>query len=242
MDVHVTVETVTGDPDTVVAAVARDFEAEYARATKDHGRMLVAVPGGSVAVHVFPALAELPLDWSRVDFFWVDERAVPASDPESNFALAEALWLHPARVPDERIHRMPADTADLPAAAARYADELDRVLGRSGRFDVVLLGVGPDGHVASLFPGHAALRETRHPVVAIEDAPKPPPRRLTLTLPVLVAAARLVVVAFGESKAQAIARAVTGGDPVSPAGLVLGQSPRPLVAGDRAAMRLTRSG
>jgi len=233
---HVRVETATGDPDTVVAAVAADFESEYKRATADHGRMCVAVPGGSVAEHVFPALAALPLDWDRVEVFWVDERAVPRDDPESNFALADSLWLRPARVPRERIHGMPADAADLHAAAAQYSRELDRVLGRPGRFDLVLLGVGPDGHVASLFPGHEALREARKAVVAIEDAPKAPPRRLTLTLPVLCAAARVVVVAFGESKAQALARALAGEEPASPLRLVLRRSERPLLAADRAAM------
>jgi len=232
----VTIETATGDPDAVIAAVAADFEAEYARAIADHGRMLVAVPGGSVAVHVLPALAALPLDWARSEVFWVDERAVPRDDPESNFALADALWLRPARVPRERIHGMPADAADLHAAALLYSRELDRVLGRPGRFDVVLLGVGPDGHVASLFPGHEVLRENREAVVAIEDAPKAPPRRLTLTLPVLCAAARVVVVAFGESKAPAIARALAGEEPATPLGLVLRRSERPLLAADRAAM------
>jgi len=234
----VTVETRTGDLDACVAAIASDLEAEYATAVADHGRLALAVPGGSVAVHVFPALAALPLDWDRVEVFWVDERAVPRDDPESNYSLADSLWLQPARVPATRIHRMPADAPDLEAAAADHAAEIERVLGPSGRFDVVLLGVGPDGHVASLFPGHAALRERRHSVVAVEDAPKPPPRRLTLTLPVLTSAARVVVAAFGQSKAQAIAQALKDGGPASPLALALRQSPRPLVAGDRAAMSL----
>jgi 6-phosphogluconolactonase len=130
---------------------------------------------------------------------------------------------------------MPADEPNLHAAAVAYAAELDRVLGRVGRFDFVLLGVGADGHVASLFPGHPALLETKRSVVAIDDAPEPPARRLTLTLPVLASAARVVVAAFGESKASVLGEVLTREDSPLPVARVLRQAERPLLVADRAA-------
>ena len=93
----------------------------------------------------------------RFRYFWVDERAVAPSDPESNYALAQTLWLAPAGVPAASIHRMPADLPDLDAAAIAYAGDLTRTLGPAARLDFVLLGVGPEGHVASLFPQHHVL-------------------------------------------------------------------------------------
>jgi 6-phosphogluconolactonase len=99
---------------------------------------------------------------------------------------------------------MPADASDLAAAALTYEQKMARVLGAPAQLDVVLLGVGPDGHVGSLFPGHALLSESRRLVAAVEDSPKPPPWRLTLTLPALAAAHLVVVAAFGEAKAAVV--------------------------------------
>jgi 6-phosphogluconolactonase len=101
------------------------------------------------------------------------------------------------------VHRMPADRPDLDEAARTYEADIARTIGAGASFDVVLLGVGPDGHVCSLFPGHPALDETARRVVAITDSPKPPPARVTLTIPAL-RGADIVVAAFGESKAEAI--------------------------------------
>jgi 6-phosphogluconolactonase len=227
-----------GDQNACADRVVREFRTEHARAIAKRGRYSVAIPGGSVGAMVFPALAALDLDWTRVDVFWVDERAVPPTDDESNYALAESLWLKPAGVPRPCVHRMRADEPDLDAAAVAYGGELARVAGPSRRLDLVLLGVGPDGHVASLFPGHPALREADRPVVAVEDAPKLPSRRLTLTLPVLVAAARVVVAAFGESKAPALGEALTQEDSLLPVALVLRQAGRSLLVADHAAARL----
>lgn len=177
------------------------------------GRCVLLLTGGSLATTFFPALAALDLDWSRIDFVWGDERAVPTSSPESNFRAACELWLDPAKVPQERRHRMPADREDLDAAAAAYGDLLVRLAGRPARVDLALLGVGPDGHVCSLFPGHALLEERARLVAAVEDSPKPPPRRLTVTLPLLAGSRRVVVVAVGATKRAAIAAAL--GDPRS---------------------------
>jgi 6-phosphogluconolactonase len=192
---------------------------EARRAQAERGFFAMALPGGSVADIFFPRLAQLPLDWSRTAFFWGDERAVPASDPQSNYGKARALWLEPAKVPAASVHPMPADATDLDGSAAAYADVMVRVLGTPPRLDLVLLGVGPDGHVCSLFPGHRLLREERLSVAALEDSPKPPPRRLTLTLPTLAAADLVVVAAMGPSKAAAVRAALH--DPASPLPLAL---------------------
>jgi 6-phosphogluconolactonase len=201
-------EIVVDEPQHLAERLAAIFQADHRGALARRGSFAVALPGGSVATAFFPRLACLPLAWSRTDFFWGDERALPPSDPESNFGLARSLWLEPAQVPPERIHRMPADAPDLEKAAAAYGDELAGALGVPPRLDLVLLGVGPDGHVCSLFPNHPLLREERRWVAPILDAPKPPARRLTLTLPVLAAADRVVLVALGESKAGVLREAL----------------------------------
>ena len=199
-----------GEPSDVIEMLAADLEAYVAHAARE--RFTLAIPGGSVATRCFPRLAALPLDWSKIEFFWVDERAVTPMHDQSNYASAVRAWLGPAAVPAARIHRMAGEGADLERAAREYEAELTGVAGNPPRLDYVLLGVGSDGHVASLFPGHRALRETR-PVLAITDAPSPLPRRLTLSLPVLTRAARVVVVAFGRSKSQVLREALS--DPAS---------------------------
>jgi 6-phosphogluconolactonase len=126
-------------------------------ALASRGRFAIALPGGSVARTFFPALAGADVDWAQVDFFWGDERAVAPDDPESNFALARSLWLEPRGVPARRIHRMRAEEADIDGAATDYAQEMVGRLGEPPRLDVALLGMGPDGHVCSLFPGRPLL-------------------------------------------------------------------------------------
>ncbi|HYN08931.1 MAG TPA: 6-phosphogluconolactonase [Vicinamibacterales bacterium] len=192
----------------VAAECARRFERVAAVAIAARGHFSCALPGGSVAEVCFPALAGAAVDWSRTHFFFGDERAVPPSDPQSNYGLAWRLWL--GHLNEGLIHRMPADLADIDSAAARYEAALRRTLGDTPRLDLVLLGVGTDGHVCSLFPGHPALDERERLVVAVTDAPKPPPRRLTLTLPALAAARALVVCAFGQDKAAALRDAIEG--------------------------------
>jgi 6-phosphogluconolactonase len=191
--------------------LARLLEDEARQAQSARGRFTLAVPGGTTAAQLFPRLADAAVDWTRTDFFWVDERVVPATHPQSNYGLAASLWLWPAGVPSARVHPMPTDDPDLARAARRYVLELERAAGTPPQLDVVILGMGPDGHVASLFPGHAAL-EADAAVVGVSDSPKPPPRRITLTLPALAAARRLVIPAFGASKADAVHEAVENPD------------------------------
>lgn len=231
-------EVHVGTPDALVARLADDFHTEAERATTRRGFFAVALPGGSVAVHGFSALAALPLDWDQVHFFWVDERAVPPSDPESNYGVARTEWFEPAGVPMPSIHRMSADSPDLASAAVAYGRELTQVLGRPARLDFVLLGVGPDGHVASLFPGHSVLSDDRRLVVPVVDAPKPPARRLTLTLPVLAGGERVVVMAMGESKAGAMQASIERSDSSLPVARVLRRAGRSLVLLDEAAASL----
>jgi 6-phosphogluconolactonase len=197
-----------------------DFQDAAAEAIAARGRFLVSLAGGSVATQCFPALARVPLDWSRVHFFWVDERAVPPDHADSNFAEANRLWLTPAKVSPSQIHRMHGEDPDLEHAAETYAADLHQLAGTPPALDFSLLGVGPDGHVASLFPGHPALEEQRASVVAIHNAPKPPPRRITLTLPVLAGTRRIIVAASGQAKADIVSQALQPASPL-PLGLLL---------------------
>ena len=173
----------------------------------------LAVPGGSVAERFFPALAMAELDWKKLHLFWCDERAVPPDHPDSNYRVAAELLLNRAPIDPANVHRMKGEMADLDRAAAEYERGLKAVLGERSRLDVALLGVGPDGHVCSLFPGHAALEETIRSVVAVVDSPKPPAGRLTLTLTALQDAF-VVIAAFGASKAAVIREALE--NPQSP--------------------------
>jgi 6-phosphogluconolactonase len=234
------VETLVDKADFLAEILAGRFEAAARPAIASRGRFTVALPGGSVAQSFFPRLARLPLDWSKVDFFWGDERAVPPSHPDSNYALARTLWLEPATVPAERIHRMKAEAADLAKAAADYTLALERAAGSPPRLDLVLLGAGPDGHVCSLFAGHPVLAVRDRAVAVVEDSPKPPPRRLTLTLPVVTGADLVVVVALGGGKAEVIRAAIEDAESALPVALVARQAGRTTFLLDPEAARLLR--
>jgi 6-phosphogluconolactonase len=223
------IDTLIADATTLGQALAEDFAAEGALAIAARGKFTIAIPGGSVASTFFPHLAQLSFDWSRTEFFWTDERGVSPGDPESNYGMARSLWLDPAGVPDAQIHRMPADRPDLETAAREYGDELNRIAGDPPVLDYVLLGVGEDGHVASLFPGHPAASNAQAIVAVVTDAPKPPPRRMTLTLPVLTSARRSVVAALGKSKAAALRDGLEGHDAGLPIAAVLHRSARLLL-------------
>jgi len=196
-------ETVISPPAELARVFVDRVIALTGRAHASGRPVALAIPGGSVAETFFPVLAVAPLEWSLVECFWCDERAVPPNHRESNFRLAAELLLNRVPIDPARVHRMRAEVDDLDAAAADYEAELMAVLGEPPRFDVILLGVGPDGHVGSLFSGHPALEESSRRVIAVTDSPKPPQRRLTLTLPAL-ADAFIVIAAFGASKAPVI--------------------------------------
>jgi 6-phosphogluconolactonase len=176
-------------------------------ATARGARAQVALAGGHTPRGVYRALAQLRLPWNRVEIYFGDERAVPPDDPQSNYRMAREALLDAVPIPAGQIHRMPAERADVEAAAADYAAALPE------RFDLIILGIGADGHTASLFPGGAAVAERERKVVAVE-APKPPARRLTVTPPVITAARIQIVLAAGGEKSAAVARALEGGEDV----------------------------
>jgi 6-phosphogluconolactonase len=184
----------------------------------------LVVTGGGILEKVLGALARraAALEWPRIHVWWGDERYVPSGSDERNDRPAMALLFDQVEIAPGKLHRMPASDAgfgdDVDAAADSYAAELAAVAGgREGAvpaFDVVLLGLGPDGHCASLFPGHPATRVVDTSVIAVRDSPKPPPTRLSLTFPALDAANEIWFVASGEGKAEAAARALGGADRV----------------------------
>lgn len=169
------------------------------------GSASIALAGGATPRPVYQRLAAMTLPWSRIDVFFGDERGVPPEHPDSNYHMAAESLLDPAGVPMARRHRMPADAADRVAAARAYAELLPDHL------DLLVLGVGRDGHTASLFPGSSALRETALRVVPSES-PVPPTPRLTITPPVIAAARARLVLARGGDKAAVVVRALRGSD------------------------------
>ena len=214
-------EIVVGTPERLVGEFVRRFERHAASAIAVRGRFSMAISGGSVARTLLPALVAATVVWPRVDVFWCDERAVPAADPESNFGAADALLF--ARLPGRPavLHPMPTEVPDLARAADEYEVELRNVLGGPPVLDLMLIGAGPDGHVCSLFAGHPALEERDRSVVAVRGAPKPPPDRLTMTLPVVGDARHLYLGAYGTEKAEMVREIVEHESSLLPAAQAL---------------------
>jgi 6-phosphogluconolactonase len=216
-----TLVVVVPDADVLAATVASRLVAKIVDAQAERGAASVVLTGGRIAAKVLRSVKDLPeaaaIDWSHVDLWWGDERFLPAGDPDRNEtqareALLDALPLDPARV-----HAMPADAGQgAEKAAADYAAEL------RPPFDVLMLGVGEDGHVASLFPGHPVLDETGS-TAAVHNSPKPPPTRVTLTMPTIRTADEVWLIAAGPDKTDAVGAAL-GGDPSKPAARASGVS------------------
>jgi 6-phosphogluconolactonase len=165
-----------------------------------------ALSGGGSALIFLSALRNANVDWRKITLFWADERAVPPDNPESNYGLAERMLLAPLGAQAPRAIRMPAEASNLKQAALWYDEALASELDGSV-LDLAILGVGEDGHVASMFPGHPALNDQRR-VVAIEDSPKPPPRRLSLTLHFLLRTRKIWVIAIGQRKLAVLQAAI----------------------------------
>jgi 6-phosphogluconolactonase len=203
------------DAEDLAFSVASRFITALVDAQSTGGDAHVVLTGGRVAAAVYRAVAESPargeVAWRRVDFWWGDERFLPAGDPERNETQARDAFLAALDVDPARVHPMPADTGQgAEAAAAAYAEELTAA--GSPTFDVLMLGVGPDGHVASLFPGYPQLGVTDTAAVAVYDSPKPPPTRVSLTLPLLSRAREVWFVVSGDDKAEAVSKALVDGD------------------------------
>jgi 6-phosphogluconolactonase len=197
-------DLVVGDTSVLELVVATEFTSRSAAAISGRGRFIVALPGGSVASAFFPVISRSGIDWAHVDIFWIDERAVAPDHPDSNYGLASRLLLRPAGI------------ESLDVAARRASDALTTAAGDPPRLDLALVGVGEDGHVASIFAGRAGMEAGPQPVIAIHDALKPPPRRLTMTFPVLANARRVIVAGFGAAKARVLHEALRDASSATP--------------------------
>jgi 6-phosphogluconolactonase len=211
------------DADELAAAVAARFITRLTDVQAAQGSASVSLTGGTIAARTHAAVrdsaARGSVDWRSLDVWWSDERFLASGEPERNEtqareALLDAVPLNPARV-----HPMPAsdgpDGNDPEAAAQRYADELAAAARPEDHFsapafDLLMLGVGPDGHIASLFPDKPAVYETERTVVAVRGAPKPPPVRLTMTAPTIATAKDIWLIVSGADKARAVALALSG--------------------------------
>ncbi len=207
-------ERVVRVPTTALAQTAAELLAEAVELVdRRRGRARVAIPGGSALQAVAPLRACIPEAWTRVCLTWTDERCVPVANPLSNrgSAYKSGALSHAAPCACELPLWLDRDT---PAAAVSNTEAALRTQ-LAGALDVVLLGMGEDGHVASLFPGHGALAASGL-VCFVPDSPKPPPERITLTLPILQSATCIVLLAAGEAKRKALERLVAG-EPDMPA-------------------------
>ena len=197
------------DAESLAASVAARFVTKTIDLLDERAVVHVGLTGGTIGIAVLAAIAATPardsVDWDRVEFWWGDERYLPRGDADRNETQARAALLDRLQLPEGNVHAFPApgEQPTIDAAADAYAGELGDTV-----FDILFLGVGPDGHVASLFPDHATVRETARKVVAETASPKPPPERLSLTLPVINAAERVWLVLAGSDKGGALGLAL----------------------------------
>jgi 6-phosphogluconolactonase len=190
------------DTAEVPRAGAAWIAARLAEAIAARGTASLALAGGNTPRRIYEELALLPVAWDRVELFFGDERCLPPGDPDSNFRMAREALLD--RVAASHVHRMHGERDDREAAAADYAASLPLAL------DAIILGMGEDGHTASLFPGHDWSRPTGRSVIAVSGSPKPPPLRLSVTPDVIWAARHRLVLATGEGKAEQVRLALGG--------------------------------
>src|SRR5699024_4406133 len=206
------------DADELAEAVAVALITRIVEYQRTQSTVSVALTGGGMGTAVLRAVAastsspdtQPPIDWAHVDLWWGDERFLPPGDPERNETQAREALIDRLPIPPERVHPVHADTGsvagDPDAAAALYAAEFEDA---GGRLDIVLLGVGPDGHVASLFPGHTSQHSDRV-AVAVHASHKPTPMRVSLTMSTIRSAREVWLVVAGADKADAVTSALTG--------------------------------
>jgi len=218
------------DADAVAQKAAEIIATESRAAVKARGRFIVAVSGGHTPWQMLRALAEEEVPWKDMHVVQVDERVAPAGDPDRNLThLRESLLQH-APLRSEQIHAMPVESPDLEAAAKRYAAALQEIAGSPPVLDLVHLGLGPDGHTASLVPGDPVLNVTDSDVAL--TGVYQGSRRMTLTYPILNRARRILWLVTGKDKISALGR-LREGDPTIPAGRI--QAASALVLADQAA-------
>jgi 6-phosphogluconolactonase len=219
-----TVVEIFPDSATLVEAAGNRLIDAILNAVAARGRALIVLTGGGNGIALLRHLGShgQQIDWAKVHLFWGDDRYVPEADDERNDKQARGALLDHVDIPSSNVHTMPASDgefgSDLAAAALAY----EQVLAANAEpgqlvpnFDVHLLGMGPEGHINSLFPDTPAVRETTRMVVSVEDSPKPPPQRITLTLPAIQRSREVWLMVSGAGKADAAAAAIGGADPVS---------------------------
>ncbi|HEX5143571.1 MAG TPA: 6-phosphogluconolactonase [Mycobacterium sp.] len=211
------------DTDELATAAGSRLVGAITSAIARRGVAHVVLTGGGTGIALLRHVARygLDIDWSKVHLYWGDDRFVPHDDDERNARQAYEALLEGINIPHDNVHVMaPSDGefgTDIAAAATAY----ERVLANTApdgqptpEFDVHLLGMGPEGHINSLFPDTAAVRETTRMVIGVTDSPKPPPQRITLTLPAIQRSREVWLVVGGAGKAEAVAAAVGGANPV----------------------------
>ena len=219
---------VHADPDVLAAAAAARLVTRLVDLQSAGVVPKLGLTGGGVGIAMLEHLRDSParaaVDWGQVEFYWGDERFLPPGDPERNETQARAALLDHVRVDPAKVFAMGADTGTGPSGAEAAAEAYARVLARAARpedhgpvpsFDVLLLGMGGEGHTASVFPHSPAAYETERPVVAVHGCPKPPPTRVSLTLPAIRHAAEVWIVTTGSAKAAAVAMALSGAGEVA---------------------------
>lgn len=193
------------DGDALAMALLSLLLESAAEAIRQRGRFVLSLAGGSSPLPLYRLLGETPADWSRWFLLYGDERALPHGHPERNSTQVEQLWLAPANFPATN-HLLPDFSHGLDMASSRYEGLITPYLPP----DVVLLGVGEDGHTASLFPEREMANAQGNSVLAVSDAPKAPPERITLSYETLNSAATVVFIATGSNKRQAVTRMLAG--------------------------------
>lgn len=209
------------DTAALVAAAGDRLVAAITAAIEAHGKASIVLTGGGTGIGLLKRVREraAEIDWSKVHIYWGDERFVPADDDERNDKQAREALLDHIDIPEVNVHAMAASDGefgdDLDAAAGGYEQLLaETFVDPANEFDVHLLGMGGEGHINSLFPDTAAVRESERTVLGVTDSPKPPPRRITLTLPAVRRSREVWLVVSGAGKAAAVAAAVSGANPV----------------------------
>jgi len=213
---------ILADAESLAERAFEIFVASVEKAIADKGIFYIAVSGGHTPKRFFELLGERPqsqnLPWSRIHLFWVDERYVPANSPESNYRLAADTFLHKVAIPQKNIHRINTGRSDLQQAARYYEQTIRKAFALKKndvpKFDLIMLGLGTDGHIASLFPDSPALFDEEN-LAAVVSAPDGKHTRITLTKRVLLATSYLLVLVSGEEKAGILKDVLTSRpDPV----------------------------
>jgi 6-phosphogluconolactonase len=196
---------ILSDPTTLIYKALAVVTNAYTNAISEHGRFTISVAGGGTPKPLYEALAQQQLDWSKIHVFWGDERYVPVTDPQSNESMVRKAWLDHVSIPPENIHPMPTSDRDPIVSAQKYEAHLQAFFGTTeGEFpqiDLILLGIGDDGHTASLFPGTAALKVSDRLVTVGQKDSQP---RITFTAPLINHAKQIVFLVEGAGKTKAL--------------------------------------